>query len=382
MTLLQCPACNGTAVETLGSVGPVPVLCGSVWDSREEAVATPSGTLDLAACDGCGHVWNSSFKPSLVEYDAQYDNALDFSPTFRSFAESLAERLVGRFDLHGRAVAEIGSGKGEFLRQLRAAGVGSGVGYDPTYEGPARDGGIEFVTELFTPETTVTSADFVCCRHVLEHLVDPHQFLLDVRAAVTGEPVPMYFEVPNGEFNFSESGPWDLIYPHVSYFSERSLHELLKRSGFEVLRLERTFGGQFLGADVVATGRLRSDRASSSGAAAPYLDAFRHQVAQVEKWRQRVDALSRDGQVAVWGAGSKGVTFLCLVDPSHGVRSVVDVNPRKWGRYLPGCAREIVSPNQLAGQDVGVVLVMNPAYEREIQDAVAGVGSEARVMVV
>jgi SAM-dependent methyltransferase len=371
----------------MGSVGPVPVLCGSLWETREAAMATPTATLDLAVCGACGHVWNSTFDTTLVGYDAQYDNALDFSPTFRAYAESLAARLVETYELRGSRIVEIGSGKGEFLKSLCALGAGRGIGFDPTYVGPDRDGPVEFVREFFTPDSATGTPDFVCCRHVLEHVEDPYAFLRDVRGAVRGAPVPMYFEVPNAEFNFAESGPWDLIYPHVAYFSETSFRAVLSRAGFRVLEIGPVFNSQFLSAEVVPDPSLRMGErvhgAAEPGLALGFRLAVDRQLKETETWRRRLDALSDRGPVSMWGAGSKGVTFLSLVDhPKRVVRSVVDSNPRKWGRYLPGCGNEVVPPDVVVTQSDSAVLVMNPAYAKEIRENIDVLGGAAEVIVV
>lgn len=382
----RCPACDGAGYLPMAVLGPVPVLCGSLWDTRDEAMATPSAELDLVSCQGCGHVWNRAFDPALVEYDAKYDNALDFSPVFNDYAQGLADRLVRTFDLRGRDIVEIGSGKGEFLRLLCAAGGNRGVGYDPTYEGPEVDGSIRFVREFFTPSSAEDAVDFVSCRHVLEHVQDPAEFLLDIRKAVQDRPVPMYFEVPNAEFNFAESGPWDLIYPHVAYFSDTSLRALLQRAGFQVDRLEPSFNGQFLSAQVrvapatAAAGQWDLDRASTLAKA--YAVAMKRQLEETARWRERLHDLGEDGAVALWGAGSKGVTFLSLVDPARSIATVVDANPRKWHRHLPQGGHEIVAPSEVATRSVRSVLVMNPAYKDEIGEAVRRAGARAEVLVV
>lgn len=383
---VRCQACDGERVEALATLGPVPVLCGSLWDSREEALVTPTADLELSVCHACGHVWNRGFDPALVEYDAKYDNALDFSPVFNRYAQGLADRLAETFDLRGRDLVEIGSGKGEFLRLLCSAGGNRGVGYDPTYEGPDVDGDIRFVREFFNPASTSGDVDFVSCRHVLEHLQDPFAFLQEVRRAVQDSPVPMYFEVPNAEFNFAEAGPWDLIYPHVAYFSDTSLRALLERAGFRVDRLEPCFNDQFLGAEVridpTAGAATALDLERGAALAKTYVAAIEQQMSETARWRRRLRHAGVSGSVGLWGAGSKGVTFLSLVDPDRTVTAVVDANPRKWGRFLPGTGHEIVAPEQLASSPVWTVLVMNPVYASEIGERLQAMGSGAGVRVV
>ncbi len=86
--------------------------------------------------------------------------------------------------------------------------------------------------------------------------------------------------------------------------------------------------------------------------------------------------------MALWGAGSKGVTFLNVVPAAAGIHAVVDLNPRKTGRHIPGTGHAIVAPESLRADRVDVVLVMNPLYEDEIRRQVGNLGIGAEFAVV
>ena len=78
-----------------------------------------------------GFIANLAFNPALTEYSARYEETQGFSPTFNAFHRALAERLIARYDLHGKDIVEIGCGKGEFLMLLCELGGNRGVGFDP-----------------------------------------------------------------------------------------------------------------------------------------------------------------------------------------------------------------------------------------------------------
>ena len=60
-----------------------------------------------------------------------------------------------------------------------------------------------------------------------------------------------------------------------------------------------------------------------------FADRYRQQIS---KWRKVIAELRRSGtKTVVWGAGSKGVTFLNVLKVESGIDSVVDVNPHKHG---------------------------------------------------
>ena len=86
--------------------------------------------------------------------------------------------------------------------------------------------------------------------------------------------------------------------------------------------------------------------------------------------------------MVTWGGGSKGVTFLnTLRDPSP-VRAVVDLNPRKAGKFVPGTGQEIVSPEALRQISPDAVIVMNPIYVDEITEHVRSLGLKGEIHLV
>ena len=76
--------------------------------------------------------------------------------------------------------------------------------------------------------------------------------------------------------------------------------------------------------------------------------------------------LRQDGPLAVWGAGAKGVAFLNVLDPDASlVETVIDINPRKQGGFVPGTGHPIHGVDGLREAGTSSVLVMNPGYAAE-----------------
>jgi hypothetical protein len=244
-----CPVCGNAATVEMIRIAGMPLHCNLLWDSREGALNCPKGDIHLTACPGCDHVFNPAFDPARMEYTGRYENSLFFSPQFQSYAGSLAEGLVRRHDLHGKDIIEIGSGKGDFLKLLCRLGDNRGVGFDPSYD-PALDpdppAGIRFVRDFYGERYSDYAADLICCRHVLEHIAEPARFLSLLRNAIGARASKVFFEVPNGLYSFLDLGIWDLIYEHVSYFTESSLTTVFRNAGFQVLNTGVEYDNQFL----------------------------------------------------------------------------------------------------------------------------------------
>lgn len=394
-----CRLCGGV-VQLVLELPPEPALCNALGATAGEARAAPRGPIALTVCRRCGAGNNAAFDPHLAPYDSSYENSLHVSPTFRTYAERLARDLVERHRLAGGHVVEIGAGDGEFLALLCAtAGPGTtGVGFDPSAPGKRRLAGaraararVQLIGTPFPEAAGAVDADFVCARHVLEHLVDPRALLATVRSSVRiGRTVGAYFEVPDGAHMIENGAVWDLIYEHPWYFTEPALRRVVSVVGFSVRVTRRSYGGQYLSVDARCTGGPSRSAVSVDEAIQGVEDVVRgfERFGAVVEDATRAAAASlserrlRGERLALWGVGSKGVTFLNRVPGANELDAVVDVNPRKHGRYVPGTAQLVRSPEDLAAIGPDAVIVLNPLYRDEVAIHLACLGIDAEVVVL
>jgi len=371
----KCSVCNSTEIVVLIELEQVPVHCNLLWPTREAALQTPRGDMQLGFCRNCSYIFNLAFKPELMEYSQTYENSLHFSPRFQSYAESLATYLIDRYELRDKDIIEIGCGQGDFLRLLCELGNNRGVGFDPSYvpgqnhEATAR---LTFIQDLYSERYTAYHADLICCRHVLEHIQFPRDFVGRVRRSIGDRSsTVVFFEVPNVLFTLQDLGIWDLIYEHCSYFSPSSLAHLFTLCGFNDYNLSETYAGQFLCIEAIP-GEGSSGLADSKNnlkMMANDVNAFADNYRRtVESWRYKLDQMAASGQkTVVWGSGSKGVTFLNMLKTQDQIEYVVDINPRKHGMYVAGTGQQIVPPEFLQNYLPDVVIIMNPIYQDEIR---------------
>jgi SAM-dependent methyltransferase len=382
-----CPICASRVDSPFVEIKGVPVHVSTLHRTPDGARTAPRGDLALAFCDGCGFIWNVAYDAALVAYDTDYENSLDHSPAFIDYVDGLAQRLVDRYDVRGKRVVEVGCGQADFLRRLSAAGGNQGFGYDPSYVGEEVDGAVTVRRELYN-EATVGDADpdFLCCRHVLEHVEQPLAFIQSLRRTLDAERgTPVYFEVPNGEHQLANGVVWDMIYAHFATFTEASLRTLFELGGFEVIEAGTSFGGQYLWIEarpvaepVVAD---RADEVTRLRAVADGFAAGYHGL--IGDWNRRVETFASDGQrVVLWGAGAKGVSLLNALDVAAPIDSVVDLNPRKHGSFVPGSGTPVVAPETLVESSPDVVVLANPIYRDEVRGILADLGQDADVICV
>lgn len=380
-----CPVCGQPGTRRFLSIEAVPVFCNVLHESREKACAAARADIHLAVCSGCAHVFNDAFEPELMAYSPRYENSLHHSGVFNEYADGLARQLVEAHALRGKRVVEIGCGQGDFLSQLCRAGGNRGIGFDPSYAGGALPPGVDRIERTyFSADALEERFDAIVCRQVLEHIDEPAAFVASLRRAIGERDCHVFFEVPNGLWCFGGGGAWDVIYEHCGYFTPMSLRRVFEAHGFEVLGVEPAFNGQFLSLNARTGGTRRdSDATPVDDVVNGVVAAASELVRTIEDWQARIDQMRTAGQkAAIWGAGSKGVTFLNVLSTEDVVDAAVDVNPKKQSMFVPGSGHRVIAPEQLRETGVDAVVVMNANYLEEISDMLAALGLGARVIDV
>jgi SAM-dependent methyltransferase len=387
--LTGCPNCGGDGLEPFYEVSGIPAHSVLLMHSREEALAYPRGNLRLGFCKRCGFITNTIFDASLNEYSPNYEETQHFSAKFDGWARQLADRLVRDYNLRGKTILEIGCGKGEFLALLCEAGGNSGIGIDPGCIPERLEGGgasrVKLIRDLYSEKYAHLDCDVVACRHTLEHIQPTGEFMRMVRRVIgPRRDTLVFFELPDMTRVLRERAFWDIYYEHCTYYTAGSLARVFRASGFEILELVRDFDDQYLwitakptDGPTAATLPIEDDLASTIAD----VESFRRQCpVDIQAWRDRIRGYASAGRrPVIWGAGSKCVALLTTAGIGNEIEYLVDINPFKAGKFLPGTGHPVVAPEYLRHYRPGVVIAMNPVYVAEIQAQLAALGVDAEV---
>jgi len=388
----SCPVCRSKHWNVFFEMPEMPIFCNVFWPDQQSARNCSKGNIRLAFCSDCGFICNVAFEPARLEYTQTYENALDFSPRFQDYARSLATRLVKEYSLYKKDIIEIGCGKGEFLVSLCQLGHNRGVGFDPTYvelpeHGRVR-GQVQFVRDLYSDQYSSYPSNFFCCRHTLEHVQDPISLIQMLRRAIGHRPnIPIFFEVPNGLDTFCNLAIWDIIYEHCCFFTPVSLSRAFSVCGFQIHKLWQEYQGQFLCIDAMVgkvTDQLTEQQLEEVKKLTADITAFPTNFQnKINSWQTKLESIAQHGRRAVvWGGGSKGVTFLNLLNVTDAIEYVVDINPRKQVMYVAGTGQRIVPPEFLQEYQPEVVFVMNEIYAEEIRQTLTALDLSSELMCV
>jgi hypothetical protein len=354
-------------------------LC--LYQSREEARSVPWGRIELRVCPESGLIFNAAFDSDLVLYDPTYDSTVP-SPVSHSYCNDLAAFLKRHFSLKaGSTVVEAGCGKGQFLRLLCDSVPGlRGVGMDPSCPQEIDDGQIQLIQDYFRPDKVPQAVSLVFCRHAMDQILNPLNFLREISAYASAQAdCGVFIEVRDFEAIMSSNSFWDLSYETHCFFTEASLAHLFGLAGFAVSAVGRGLDGQYLWLggrpDSKVSAMTRADIAGLSDRLRAYGERER---SMIESTRAELAALKAAGRTTVvWGAATKGVNYLTAVDPDARLVDIAaDLNPLRYQTFVASSGHEVIAPSQLLSR-VGptpAIIIMNPAYNAEIAQMCADLG--------
>jgi SAM-dependent methyltransferase len=387
-----CPSCGMRKMSPFYEVRNVPVNSCLLLSSEQQALNFPRGDVVLGFCEGCGFISNVAFDQSKVDYSSVYEDQQCFSPTFNAFAKGLATRLIEKYNLRSKKILEIGCGKGDFLALLCELGQNHGIGIDPAYEkGRIQSKTSErmtFIRDYYSDRYAEYDADFVCCRHTLEHIPNTAEFVNTIRRAIGNHlDTFVFFEVPDITRVLNELAFWDIYYEHCSYFSLGSLARLFRYCKFEVIDLSKDFDDQYLLLEAKPVNEQSfktHDLEETVREAADNVNYFTtHCNEKINLWKDRLQQFHTDDKrVVVWGSGSKCVSFLTTLNVRKEIEYVIDINPYREGKFIPGAAKKILPPNFLKTYNPDYVIVMNAAYSNEIRQMLNDMNVNTEVLTI
>lgn len=387
-----CPNCENGHLEPFYEVANIPVHSVLLMSTRERALTYPRRDLRLGFCRACGFIANMIFDATVHEYSTSCEETQGYSATFNAFARGLAKRWVEQYHLRGKSVLEIGCGKGEFLVSLVEEGLARGIGVDPAYVpgrlNTALASKLSFIQDLYSENYAHLEADVICCRHTLEHIAPTRRFMRGIRNTL-GErrDTLLLFELPDVSRVLEEGAFWDIYYEHCSYFTMGSLARLFRSVGFDPLELALEYDRQYIVLAAISGRALPAPELEGEddlARTAEIVERFPQKFAKSrDYWSRTIRGLRGEGKrVVLWGGGSKAVAFLTTLGLTEEVAFVVDINPHKHGRFIPGTGHSVRSPLSLTESPPDCVVLMNPVYEQEVRGQLAGLGLHPVILCV
>lgn len=301
--------------------------------------------------------------------------------------------MAQRFSLNEQSyMIEVAANDGYLLQYVKALGIPC-TGIEPTASTAiaARAKGIDIVEEFFGVNLAKQlvadgkQADLTAANNVLAHVPDINDFVAGFTALLKPSGVAT-FEFPH-LFNLIQLNQFDTIYhEHFSYLSLTAVQHIFAANGlsvFDVLELpthggslrvfaQRTDTGSYVINDQVPL--LLQKEESVGMRTAEYYTGFQRKSEKVKDdfVAFLIEAKRKGKSVAAYGAAAKGNTLMNFagIRPDM-IRFVVDKNPAKQGKYMPGSRIPIVSEERLREDHPDYVVILPWNLREEIMQQLA-----------
>ncbi len=389
---MKCRHCNATLSLPLIDLGFAPPS-NAYLSTQQLQQPEKKYPLRVLVCQTCWLAQTEDFAQAHELFDADYAYFSSFSSTWLEHAKRYATEMSARFHLSSSShVVEIAANDGYLLQYFKAANIPC-TGVEPTAStaSAARAKGIDIVQEFFGVALANTlvaqgkQSDLTAANNVLAHVPDINDFVAGFTVLLKPNGVAT-FEFPH-LMQLMALNQFDTIYhEHFSYLSLTAVHRIFATNGLTIFDVEEhpTHGGSLrVFAQRADTGKqpisdrvekmLRAEDAIGIQTEKYYL-AFQ---AHAEKVKDDfvtflADAKRQGKTVAAYGAAAKGNTLMNFAElGSDLIQYVVDKNPAKQGKFMPGSHIPIVSPGALQSQrpDYLIILPWNIADEVTQQNA-------------
>jgi len=381
-TCRYCDAPLGKAFLDLGSQP----LANNL--PRTEDAAKPEFHCPLAVvkCPKCHLVQLTHSVPAHLMFD-EYLYVSSTTQTFRThfaeYAGDVRKRLPGK---DKPLAVDIGSNDGLLVSCYDKVGM-RGVGVEPAKNlaGDANKRGVITLNRYFGEETVreivekYGRADAISANNVFAHIDDIQSVTRNVRELLADDG---FFVI---EFAYLmtmlEKMFFDMIYhEHVCYIGVTALGFLMERFGMEIFDITEvgTHGGS-LRVFIQKKGGPRSRTAivdrflreeKEKGCLEPkvYRDFATRVMGFKEKLGVMISEIKKQGKtISGYGAPAKASTIInfCELTP-HEINYIVDDNPLKQGRLVPGRKIPIVTSAHLNEHPTDYVLIFAWNFSREI----------------
>ena len=376
---MRCRHCNKKLTLSLVDLGTAPPSNAYLTEDRLDhpELWFP---LRVLVCDRCWLVQTEDFARADELFDADYAYFSGFSSSWLVHSERYVDAMVERFELgEDNHVVEIAANDGYLLQYVKERGIPC-TGVEPTAStaAAARKKGISVVEDFFGVElanrmkSEGLSADLMAANNVLAHVPDINDFVAGFTKLLKPEGVAT-FEFPH-LLKMIEQSQFDTIYhEHFSYLSLTAVQCIFEANGLTVFDVEElpTHGGSlrvFAQSSDHGSHILKSSVVTILDMeAAAGLTRFEGYVGFQERADRIKDELlefliktKREGKrVAAYGAAAKGNTLMNYagIGPDL-IEFVVDRNPAKAGKYMPGSRLPIVGEERIRETKPDYVLVL------------------------
>lgn len=389
---MKCRHCNAELTLSLIDLGSAPPSNAYL---TEHTLRMPEKwfPLRVVVCKECWLAQTEDYAGAEELFSDDYAYFSSFSTSWLQHAKNYVSRMTERFCLNADSLAiEIAANDGYLLQYFKSCNIPC-IGIEPTSStaAAARLKGLEIIVDFFRVELAKTlvsqgrQADLITANNVLAHVPDINDFVSSFALLLKPAGVAT-FEFPH-LLQLIADNQFDTIYhEHFSYLSMTAVLRIFDFNGLSVFDVEElpSHGGslrvfaQRSDADSYQTSpsvKEMLEREATAGIKTEaYYAGFQEKADKVKNDLIcfLIEAKRADKRVIAYGAAAKGNTLINYA----GIRAdlipcVVDRNPAKQGKYLPGSRIPIVDESCIVASKPDYVVILPWNLREEVMTQLA-----------
>ena len=384
---MECRHCGNKLTRIFADLGEQP-LSNSYLTSADLKEVEKCYPLRVMVCEECWLVQTKNFVEADQIFTEDYAYFSSVSTSWLDHARRYVDQITIMLALgKGSMVVEIGANDGYLLQYLVKKGIPC-YGIEPTHSTAeaARKKNLDIIEDFFDAAKAKEladqkrQADLIIANNVLAHVPDINNFVKGFSVLLNPNGVAT-FEFPH-LLNLVQFNQFDTIYhEHYSYLSFTAALNIFTSNDLAVFKVEElsTHGGSLrLYAQRADSGkraqensveRLVEKEADAGMTTAAFYSGFQNRANAIkEDLNSFLQNAKKEGKKVVgYGAAAKGNTLMNFAGVDSDLISyVIDRNPAKRNKFLPGSKIPVVSEDRLKSDRPKYVVIFPWNLKEEI----------------
>lgn len=366
ITIDNCRLCNSKDISVVSKLIPTP-LGDKFLKNKDRAIKLDIHNIDVVLCSNCGQVQLSEIIEPEQVYDEDYLYTTDVSIGLPEHFVKSCKEISSRFNLKPNdLVVEFGSNKGIMLKAFKEKGMRV-LGIEPATEvaKQATNLGVETKIDFFTKDLAKNiskeygKAKIIIANNVIANIPNLEEIAVAISNLLDDDGI-FIFETSYAVNVFEEHLIDTIYHEHISYLSVKPLEKFFEKFGLKLFDAQRinTKGGSLRGyvsfknnhIETFNTVKELINLEDTSGIfdLNIYKRFDNNLTAYKKEIIKTIEGLKeRNEQIICYGASVGCTTMLYHFDMNQHINYLIDDNPTKFGKHLPGHPIKVYDSNIL-----------------------------------
>jgi len=385
---VKCRHCNTNLTFTFVDLGSSPPS-NSYLTHETIKKAEKWYPLKTLVCEKCWLVQTEDFVGTEEMFSEDYAYFSSFSKSWLDHAEKYIDLMIDRYKLSAQSnIVEVAANDGYLLQFAKKRKVPC-YGIEPTHSTAmaAKEKGVEVIEDFFGVELANNlknqgrQADVMVANNVLGHVPNINDFIQGFSILLNKKGVAT-FEFPH-LLNLVIKKQFDTIYhEHYSYLSLIAVKKIFEANGLHIFDIDElpTHGGSLR---IYAQRDNMKHYKVSDSVHDVYKKEIQHGVNTLDFYKDfqikseeikfnllsfLIEARSKGESIIAYGAAAKGNTIMNFSGiHSDLISCVVDKNPNKSGKFMPGSRIPIVDESIIKEKKPEYVMILPWNIKDEVE---------------